>query len=275
MADDIRALSAELARNPASMVFLTIAETLRRRGQLSAAERIAVTGLERHPHVADAHDLYARILIDLGDTERARDEWSMALRLEPRHVGALKGLGFLAYREGDLDDALDRLETALSVDPADQRVVQALRTVRNAAEAGGVGPAEREVRAEAPRVDRATGAFRGFEGAEHGILLVDARGRVLAGGLHADGKDVSEEVAAYLAGATQEAERTARLLGLGTWTWIVAEGPEGNLHVSLPSTDTLLLVKRDRSVPSGRLAIVAVRAGNAARTWLAEAADRG
>ena len=274
MADDIRALSAELARNPASLVFLTIAETLRRRGQLSAAERIAVTGLERHPHLADAHDVFARILVDLGHAERAQDEWSMALRLEPRHVGALKGLGFLAYRDGDLDEALERLETALSVDPTDERVVQALRTVRNAAEAGGVGPAERDLRTGTPRVDRATGAFSGFEGAEHGILLVDIRGRVLAGGLRAGRNDVAEEVATYLAGASQEAERTARLLGLGAWAWIVAEGPEGNLHVSVPADETLLLVKRDRSVPSGRLAIVAARAAGAARAWLADEADR-
>lgn len=274
MADEIRALSAELARDPASLSFLTLGELLRRRGQLSAAEKIAVTGLERHPHLADAHDLLARVLVDVGESDRARDEWSMALRIEPRHLGALRGLAFLAYRDGDLDEALERLETALAVDPTDERVVQALRTVRNAAEAGGVGPAAREARAGAARVDRTTGAFHGFEGAEHGILLVDQRGRVLAGGLRTDGRDVAEEVAAYLAGASQEAERTARLLDLGDWAWIVAEGPEGNLHVSQPDRQTLLLVRRDRSVPSGRLAIVASRAAGAARHWLAEEADR-
>lgn len=274
MADDIRAMSGELARDPQSLVFLTLADTLRRRGQLEAAEKVAVIGLERHAHLADAHDVYARVLVDRGDRDRARDEWGIALRLEPKHRGALKGLAFLAYGDGDLDEALERLETALAADPTDEHVVQALRTVRNAAEAGGVGPGRREAEAPAPRVDRATGTFHGFEGAEHGILLVDARGRVLAGGLRVEGRDVADEVAAYLAGASQEAERTARLLELGTWSWIVAEGGAGNLHVSQPAEDTLLLVRRDRSVPSGRLAIVADRAAAAARAWLADEADR-
>src|SRR5256885_3893482 len=49
-----------------------------------------LTGLERHPHLADAHDLYARILADKHDFERAFDEWDMALRVAPDHVGALK-----------------------------------------------------------------------------------------------------------------------------------------------------------------------------------------
>ena len=64
MADDIRALSAQLAQDPQSLVFLRLGEALRRKGQLEAALRVAMNGLERHPHLADAHDLYARILTD-------------------------------------------------------------------------------------------------------------------------------------------------------------------------------------------------------------------
>jgi len=60
MADDIRALSAQLAQDPQSLVFLRLGEALRRKGQLEAALRVALNGLERHPHLADAHDLYAK-----------------------------------------------------------------------------------------------------------------------------------------------------------------------------------------------------------------------
>jgi len=92
---------------------------------------------------------------------------------------------------------------------------------------------------------------------------------VLAGGLRAQsGHDVAEEVAAYLAGVSQEAERTARLLELGEWRWIMAEGERGHLHLSAPSTSALLLLARDKSVPSGRLAILAARAAEVARRWL-------
>jgi predicted regulator of Ras-like GTPase activity (Roadblock/LC7/MglB family) len=101
------------------------------------------------------------------------------------------------------------------------------------------------------------------------LLLVDHRGRILGGRVEVDGAgDVSDAVAAYLAGATQEAERTVRMLDLGDWEWIVSEGPGGNIYVTPPTDETLLFILRDRSVPAGRLALLAERAGAAARQWL-------
>ena len=39
MSDDIRALTAQLAADPASLVFLPLGEALRRRGQLDSAQK--------------------------------------------------------------------------------------------------------------------------------------------------------------------------------------------------------------------------------------------
>lgn len=268
MADDVRALSAELARDPASLLFVQLGEALRERGQLDAASRVALAGLEHHPNLADAHDLYARVLTDAGDVERAADEWSIALALDPRHAGAHKGLGFVHFRKGDLDAALDHLELALAADPADPNVVQALHTVRRAADsaAASTPPAASPAPAVAPA---RPSVFAGLEGAEQGMLLVDLQGRVLAGGLKTPAEaDVADEVAAYLAGVSQEAERTSRLLELGEWRWIMAEGEQGHLHLSAPAASALLLLARDRGVPSGRLAILAARAAEVAKRWL-------
>src|SRR5207249_11084275 len=82
MPDEIKTLSSQLAQDPDSLVFLRLGEMLRQKGQFDAAHRVALTGLERHPHLADAHDLYARILADKRDYERAFDE-----RSEERRVG--------------------------------------------------------------------------------------------------------------------------------------------------------------------------------------------
>jgi len=82
------------------------------------------------------------------------------------------------------------------------------------------------------------------------------------------GRDVTDAVAAYLAGVSQEATRTVKLLGLGKWTGLAAEGHLGHVHLAPPSSDALLLVVRDRAVPMGRLAIIAQRATLAARRWL-------
>lgn len=261
MPDEVRTLSDELARDPDSLVFVPLGEALRLRGQLDAAARVVLAGLERHPNLADGHDLYARILADTGEVERAADEWSIALAVEPRHAGAHKGMGFVSYQQGDLDGALEHLELALAADPNDPSIVQALKMVREAvARADTAAPSAPPAR---PAV------FAGLEGADDGLLLVDPQGRVLAGGLRTgDRRDVADAVAAYLAGVSQEAERTARLLDLGEWRWIMAEGERGHLHISAPTAGSLLLMVRDRSVPSGRLAILAARAVEVARRWL-------
>jgi len=273
MLEEIKTLSSQLAQDPDSLVFLRLGELLRQKGQLEAAHRVALTGLERHPHLADAHDLYARILADQRDHERAFDEWDMALRIAPTHVGALKGLAFLYFTVGDLAQAVAHLEAARRAAPDDPAIVQALVAVRGGggAPATGAAAATEEVAAApaaAAPLEEAR-VFAGLEGAQEGLLLLDPSGRVLGGGLRdPQGREVTDAVAAYLAGVSQEAARTAKLLGLGAWTGLAAEGKLGHVHLTPPTADALLLVVRDRSVPMGRLAILAQRAALAARRWL-------
>lgn len=261
MGSDIKALTKELAENPDSMAFLELAEGLRVRGQLLGAAKVLVAGLTRHPNLADAHDLYARVLVDMGHLRHGYEEWTAAIEAEPRHVGARKGLGFLCFRWGDLDGALENLELALAADPMDASVVQGLRMVRDAAE----NATEDQVVEVRPSV------FDGLEGAQDGLLLVDKRGRVLGGGTtDAAGKNTSEDVAAHVSAGAHEAERTARILELGAWEWMAIDGPGGNLYLSRPNQDSLLVVSRDRSVPAGRLTLLAAKAAEAARQWLEE-----
>src|SRR2546426_5088514 len=137
MPDEIKTLSSQLAQDPDSLVFLRLGELLRHKGQLDTAHRVALTGLERHPHLPDAHDLYARILADKHDYERAFDEWDMALRIAPDHVGALKGLAFLYFKVGDVQQAAAHLEAAQRVAPDDPGVAQALAMARGGGPGGG------------------------------------------------------------------------------------------------------------------------------------------
>src|SRR5258705_3489916 len=218
MADDVRALSAQLDQDPESLVFLRLAEALRRKGQLEAALRVALNGLERHPHLADAHDLYARVLTDKHDYERAFDEWDMALRIAPNHTGALKGLAFLYFKVGDLAQAESHLELAQRVEPNDPSIMQAIEMVRGGAsppapqpEPAPAPPVQTEVEA-APPLDESR-VFAGLEGAQEGLVLLDAAGRVLGGALrNPAGGDVTEAVAAHLAGVSHWADRTGKLL---------------------------------------------------------------
>ncbi len=258
-ADDIQALTAQLARDPSSLVFLPLAEALRRRGQLDAALTVAVQGSARYPEMAGAYDLVARIRSDRGEGDPAFDAWTTVLRLDPDHLGAHKGLAFLCYRAGDHSRSLRYLKRAVELAPGDAVLRTALERVREAANAQRVpGYAE-----PAPDPLRALEAEPGL------ALLVDPQGRVLAGGLRAaDGRDAGDAVAAALAGVSREAERAARLLALGPWRRISIEGEPANFELRTPTIDSVLLVQRPREVPAGRLALLADRAAAAARRWL-------
>ena len=141
MADEIRRLSDDLARDPSSLVFMRLADALRRAGQLDVAMRVALRGLDRHPYVADAHDVLARIHADRGDLERAADEWEMALRLDPSHAQARLGLGFVDFRRGNLESAEQRLAAAGDSDPGVESALAHVRTALAARSAGTTVPA--------------------------------------------------------------------------------------------------------------------------------------
>src|SRR5213594_1757668 len=278
MADDIRALSAQLAQDPQSLVFLRLGELLRQRRQFDTATRVALHGLERHAHLADAHDLYARILADRHDYEHAFDEWDMTLRIAPHHTGALKGLAFLYFKVGDIEQAQAHLAAAKRVEPDDPTLEQAFEMIRGGRRPPSTAPGPAPEPAATAASSTAAGSggaldetrvFAGLEGANEGLLLIDGAGRVLGGALKdRAGADVTDSVAAYLAGVSQEAARTAKLLGLGAWTGLSAEGQQGNVHLAHPTPGALLLVVRERGMPLGRLAILAQRATVMARRWL-------
>ena len=276
MSDDIKTLTARLADEPASLAFLELGEALRRRGQLDAAYKVARGGLSRYPALADAHDLLGRILGDQGDLAGAFDAWAEALRFDPMRIGALKGIAFLYFRAGDVPAALEHLRRAAEIDPDDPTIGQAVERVKGAgaAPASGSAPSGRQPKAsvEAPLTPTShavNGTTEANGRADHGIMLVDAKGLRLNGTLFSPGnEDVGDRVAAELAGVSKEASRTSRLLGLGGWQAIAVESPEGNLFLVAPTPDTMLLTVRDPSLPMARLGLIAERAAREARAWL-------
>jgi tetratricopeptide (TPR) repeat protein len=259
--NDIQALTAQLARDPSSLVFLPLAEALRRRGQLESALAVAQGGATRYPEMAGAYDLLARIQSDRGEGDLAFDAWTTVLRLDPEHIGAHKGLAFLSFRAGDFARSLRYLRRAVELKPKDVTLRAALDRVEQASGARPVPGFERA----APDPLYALEAEPGL------ALLVDLQGRLLAGGVvDLQGSVASERLGAALAGISREAERTARLLRLGSWRRLSLEGGPAHFELRTPTIDSVLLVTRGREVPGGRLALLADRAATAARRWLEE-----
>ena len=100
-------------------------------------------------------------------------------------------------------------------------------------------------------------------------VLADSHGLRLAGDMAArEGVDVSDAVAAEVAGVAREAARAARLLDLGAWKSVALECAGTQLHLLPPTAETTLLARADGETPGARLAVAAERAASAARRWL-------
>jgi tetratricopeptide (TPR) repeat protein len=271
MADDVRRWSEELAREPASLVFLQLGDALRRQRQFDLAHKVALRGLERHPHNADAHDLLARIAVDRGDLDRARDEWNAVLRLMPGHAGAMKGLGYLSFQQGRNEDAERYLtNAAVSDEPA---VASALRTVRRASgtyaavRAQRPKPALAEPGASHPDPRRLFATILTDEGQT--AVLLDAHGLVL-GGVYLDenGADLSQDIGAQLSGISDEVRRSTKYLDVGEWRSITFE-TRGTVVAMAPSDDGgLLVVAASKVTPLGLLRRLLDRCSGRASAWL-------
>jgi predicted regulator of Ras-like GTPase activity (Roadblock/LC7/MglB family) len=236
------------ARAP-GLAFLELGERLRQRGQLDAAATVALAGLAHYPTLADAHDLLGRIRVEQGQDAVAMAAWRAALECDVSHVGARKGLAYIAFRARDFATAEEHLELAVRAAPHDVTVLAALDRVR----------AARPV-VEPPPIAE-TGAT--------GFLLFDGQGMRLNGSVGPDAPEhLADAVAAEGASLAREGARVARLLSLGDVQHVVVESSDARVAIFPVAEGASLLVSRPAATPVGRLLALGQRASSAARDWL-------
>lgn len=275
-ADRIQAWKEELARDPASLVFIPLVEALRRARLLDEARRYALRGLEHHPHVAGAHDALARVLADHGDDAQARDEWDFALRLDASHQASLQGLGFLAYKRRDLATAERLLSRALLGAPSDDGVATALRRVREELRSPSLSDAPSPSVSQAPSRSSSPGRelFAAILGdGNRTALLLDHDGLVVAGTyVDASGRDVADEIGAHLSGLADEATRALDQLGLGPWESMLAEAQHATVGLAPCADRSVVLVAAARDTQVGLVRRLLSQARHCAHAWLRVAA---
>ena len=292
MSDEIRRWSEELAREPASMVFVPLGDALRRRGNSSPPSkwrRAASNGTRttRMPTISSA-----RIHADRGDMERAMDEWGAALRVAPHHAGALKGMGFACFQNGRASEAERYLVAAVGADPGDPTINAALSRLRAPQTGTNGASTEASASSHAPN-DAPTASASQFTGGtadardvfsdllgdgEQTALLLDAHGYVLAGAyVVADGRDVAQDVGGALSGVSDEAHRAMRHLGLGEWSSIVFETEVASVAMAPVAQDeeiAIALVAAARTVPLGLVRRLLRRVTERSSSWLAGGAGQ-
>jgi predicted regulator of Ras-like GTPase activity (Roadblock/LC7/MglB family) len=280
-AERIRAWKAELARDRESLVFISLVDALRRLGRFDEARRYALQGLERHPHLAGAHDALGRVMADLGDDTQARDEWEFALRLDPSHHASLRGLGFLAYKRRDLAGAEQFLARALHANPADDGLASALRRVRLELRVVPEKAPEPEMKPSSPpsparqsAADEARHLFAALLGdGDRTALLLDRDGLVLAGTyVDGSGREVADEIGAHLSGLADEAGRALKHLGLGRWESLLVESQHATVALAPGLEGAVVLVAAARDTQVGLVRRLLTQARQKAATWMGRAA---
>jgi tetratricopeptide (TPR) repeat protein len=84
-----------------------------------------------------------------------------------------------------------------------------------------------------------------------GVLLLDRRGLILAGGLRERDASTAEELGANLGGAIDEAIRAVTHLELGTWRGLTVEAKRAVLQIRPVGGGALVVVVAERSAPAG------------------------
>jgi tetratricopeptide (TPR) repeat protein len=140
--DDASALMTETrirtiwieAASPAAVLLL-------RRGARNLAARTHDEALEDYdaaiilsPASAEAWHQRAQAYAAMGDAQAAARDLQEALRLEPRHFGALLTLSMLQEERGDMRAALRSMEAALALHPRLRGGAERLRELRRKAE---------------------------------------------------------------------------------------------------------------------------------------------
>jgi tetratricopeptide (TPR) repeat protein len=101
-----------------------------------------------------------------------------------------------------------------------------------------------------------------------GVLLMDARGFVLAGRLTGEATARAEEVGALVGGTAEEVARTVEHLDLLRWKGMLLECGKALLHVSPVGEDAMILVAVRRESPRGWVLRTAHLAASLAEPFL-------
>ena len=158
MADNprIEELRRRVEKDPASIAFAQLAEEYRRAGSFEEAVATCRGGLATHPSYLSARVTLGRALFELNNLDEAQTELEHVLQHAPENLAAIRGLGEIHHRKGELGQALSYFKTALGIARHDPDLEQTINEISRA-----VTPA-RPAAGEGLTFEQATAEFEEF-----------------------------------------------------------------------------------------------------------------
>jgi tetratricopeptide (TPR) repeat protein len=105
---------------------------------LPAALTIFDAIVTQHPDYAEGWNKRATVLFMMGALERSASDVAKVLALEPRHFGALSGLGLIRTQQERWGEALEAFEKALKVHPHLENVKKNIEFLKTKPGARGI-----------------------------------------------------------------------------------------------------------------------------------------
>ncbi|MBI3621500.1 MAG: tetratricopeptide repeat protein [Nitrospirae bacterium] len=118
----IAELSEKLRKDPASRLFVPLAEEYVKAGLLEEAIQVLVDGLKRHPQFFSARVTLGRIYADQHKFKEAKVEFEQVLKASPDNLLALKKMATIYRMEGEREQAKKCCEMLLVSNPKDAEV---------------------------------------------------------------------------------------------------------------------------------------------------------
>lgn len=119
--EEIEALARKLVKDPASRLFLPLAEKYRDAGMLEEAEMVLRDGLTHHPDYVGAHFSLGRVLQEKGDIDAAFGKFREVVKSAPDNLLAHKKLAEIALKKDLISEALENLRMVVRLNPSDEQ----------------------------------------------------------------------------------------------------------------------------------------------------------
>ena len=101
------------------------------KGNLDQAENLFTKLIEVNPYFTEAWNKRATLRFMAWDFEGSLNDVKKVLALEPRHFGALSGLGMIYLRLGDPESALKAYEDLVDIFPSNADAIQKIISLKD------------------------------------------------------------------------------------------------------------------------------------------------
>lgn len=120
-----------LEKDPHSKIFASLADAYREQGDLILAERLALSGIQRHPQYVSGFVVLGRVLIDQEKPEEALKVLRRAVEIDPQNLLAHHLVGSIHLQMNDTKEALKSFKMVLFLNPQSEKARKAVQKLEN------------------------------------------------------------------------------------------------------------------------------------------------